>query len=82
MAKATFITAINKVHQGKVNKACNWLVKYNEFNRQRDLLESDDDDKAIRSINRLCENSFDKYLTIVDELPKREKVNIEKSELY
>ena len=28
------ITAINKKHQSKVNRACAWLIKYNSFNNQ------------------------------------------------
>jgi hypothetical protein len=76
------ITAINKKHQSKVNRAITWLVKYNEFNNQRDIANDNGDDKMYRKYDRLCANSFDKYLWIVDELPKRERNNIEKSETY
>ena len=71
------IIAINKVHQSKVNRATQWLSKYNEFNNQRDMADGNDDEKMYKKFDRLCANSFDKYLWIVDELPKREKVNIE-----
>jgi len=76
------ITAINKKHQSKVNRACAWLIKYNSFNNQRDIADGNGDDKMYRKYDRLCANSFDKYLWILDELPKREKANIEKSEIY
>lgn len=76
------ITAINKKHQSKVNRATAWLIKYNAFNNQRDIADGNDDEKMYRKYDRLCQNSFDKYLWILDELPKREKINIEKSEIY
>jgi hypothetical protein len=76
------ITAINKKHQSKVNRAITWLIKYNEFNNQRDIADGNADEKMYRKYDRLCANSFDKYLWIVDELPNRERNNIEKSEIY
>jgi hypothetical protein len=74
--------SINKVHQVKVNRATIWLTKYNEFNNQRDLANDNGDEKLYKKYDKLCINAFDKYLTIVDELPKRERAQIEKSELY
>lgn len=82
MTKPTFVTAINKVHQAKVNRACAWLSKYNSLNDLRNIADSDGDEKAYSKLDRQCANAFDKYLDIVDELPSREKNNIEKSELY
>jgi len=76
------IKAINKIYQTKVNRAVEWLMKYNEYNRQRDIADDYDNTKEYNRLNKLCESSFDKYLTIVDELPKREKNNIENSTLY
>lgn len=81
------ITSITKKNQSMVNKAVNWLIKYNEFNTQRDFisdnLECEEDEyKEWKSINRKCENSFDKYLDYMSELPKREQTQIYKSELY
>ena len=73
--------AINKVHQVKVNRATTWLAKYNEFNNQRNNADGCDE-KLYKKYDRLCANAFDKYLTIVDELPKRERLQIENSELY
>tara|TARA_R110000782_G_scaffold77096_2_gene153128 strand:+ start:250 stop:573 length:324 start_codon:yes stop_codon:yes gene_type:complete len=81
------ITSITPKNQSMVNKAVNWLIKYNEFNTQRDFisdnLECEEyESKEWKSINRKCENSFDKYLDYMSELPKREQAQIEKSELY
>lgn len=82
MNKQPLVTAINKTHQAKVNRACAWLSKYNALNDLRDIADNDGDDKAYRKLDRQCANAFDRYLDIVDELPSREKDNIEKSELY
>ena len=76
------IKAINKLHQSKVNKAVEWIIKYNAFNDLRNLAYDMDDEKIVRQYDRKCENAFDKYLTIVDELPKRERKQIEKSIYY
>jgi hypothetical protein len=77
------IQAINPKHQGKVNKVVKALIKYNSANDSRDrIYDLDNCEKEMNKANRICENLFDKYLTLVDELPKREKANIEKSDLY
>ncbi len=81
------ITAHNKMHQSNVNKATQWLEKHNAFNTERDRIEDSlegypDEDTAWRRINKKCEDSFDKYLFYMDELPKREQDQITKSELY
>lgn len=81
------IKSITPKNQTLVNKAVNWLIKHNEYNSQRDLisdnLECEEyESKEWKSINRKCENSFDKYLYYMSELPKREQQKIEKSELY
>ena len=62
------ITSITPKNQSMVNKAVNWLIKYNEFNAQRDFisdnLECEEyESKEWKSINRKCENSFDKYFS-------------------
>lgn len=76
--------AINKKHQSMVNKAVNWLIKYNQFNDQRNIVEGnfDCDSKEWRKINKKCEDSFNKYEDYASELPKREVEQIEKSEIY
>lgn len=76
------IVAINKLHQSKVNRAVNVLIKYNEANDLRNLSHDSDDEKLYNKYNRLCEKYFDRYLDLVTEMPKRERQNIEKSELY
>jgi hypothetical protein len=76
------IIAINKSHQTKVNRAIYWLKKYNELNTQRDTASDYDESALYKKLDRQCAASFDKYLDIVCELPKRERERIEKSELY
>lgn len=81
------IKSITPKNQPLVNKAVKWLIKHNDFNIIRDYISDnldceEYDSKEWRQINRKCETSFDKYLEYIDELPKREVKNIEKSELY
>ena len=76
------IVAINKIHQSKVNRAVNVLIKYNEANDLRNSSYDLEDEKLYNKYNRLCEKYFDRYLDLVTEMPKRERENIEKSELY
>ena len=76
------ITAINKVHQAKVNRAAYWLNTYNNFNNLRDEADGNGDEKLYKALDKKCEKSFEKYQDIVSELPRREQQNIEKSELY
>ena len=78
----TMLTAINPKHQKAVNKAVKALMAYNAYNDLRDKADGEGDDKSFRKYDRLCESSFDKYLDIVVELPKRERDAIEKSEIY
>ena len=74
--------AINPKHQAIVNKCVNWLKKYDEYNRQRDIADGNGDEKLYNKWDRKCENAYDKYLDYADELPKRERQQIENSELY
>ena len=76
------IIAKNPKHQAMVNRCVKWLEKYNEFDRQRNIADSDGDEKLYNRLDIKCQDSFDKYLEYADELPKREKLQIEKSELY
>ena len=85
--KQTVMKAKIKANQSNLNKAVNWLAKYNSFNNERDLIEGNlevetYDSKEWRRINKKCEDSFEKYEEYCDELPKYEVVKIEKSELY
>lgn len=74
--------AINPKHQSKVNKAVKALLKYNELNDLRDKASDLDQEKEFKKLDNLCAKYFDKYLEIIDELPARERNNIEKSDLY
>jgi hypothetical protein len=78
----TTITAINKQHQAKVNRLVKALLKYNKLNDMRDVADNDGDTKLYNKYDRMCGKAWDKYYDLRDELPKREIVNIEKSELY
>ena len=78
----TMLTSINKKHQAKVNKAINWLIKYDAANTLRNQTDGDGDEKAYKKANRICGLTFDKYLDIVSELPKGEVKRIESSKYY
>jgi hypothetical protein len=72
------ITAITKKNQKMVNKAVNYLDKYNSLSSERDRAYDNDEERKGIQLDRKCENVFDQYLTACDELPKRERDNIEK----
>lgn len=77
------ITAISSKNQSLVNRACQWLIKHNVANDQRDLISNnleceEYESKEWRQINKKCEVTFDKYLDCTSELPKREVAQIEK----
>ena len=76
------ITSITPKNQAMVNRAVNWLIKYNDLDNQRNIANSNGDEKLYNKLDRKCENAFDKYLDYMSELPKREQAQIEKSELY
>ena len=69
-------------NQSLLNKVVKSLTKYNDLNNQRDIADNDGDDKMVSKLNRMCENSWDKYSKFFQELPKYEQKNIEKSDLY
>ena len=77
------VTSITPKNQSLVNKAVNWLNKYDAYNTQRDFISDnldcdEEDSKEWRQINKKCEVSFDKHLNYLEDLPKREQNNIEK----
>ena len=76
------LIAINKKYQEKVNRALYWLQQYDVLNDIRNYAEDNDQGFKIKQYNKKCENAFNKYLEIVDELPNREKQQIEKSIHY
>lgn len=75
------IKAINPAHQGKVNKAVRHLMKYNQLNDLRNEVDGVDD-KLFKKYDKQCQNVWDKFMDALNELPKREQLNIEKSEIY
>jgi hypothetical protein len=72
------IIAINKKHQSKVNKASKWILKYNALNDLRDKADNNGEILEVRRLSRKCAGAFDSYLEIVNELPLREKAQIDK----
>jgi|14_taG_2_1085336.scaffolds.fasta_scaffold39518_2 hypothetical protein len=76
------LQAKNKKHQVNFKRAINWLIKYNSFNDLRNIAEGDGNEKEYNRINKKCENSYDKFLDYMEELPKYEQNKIYKSELY
>ncbi len=72
-------TVKNKVLFNKVIKALN---NYNTLNNLRDLAYNDGEDKEFKKLDNKCLNAFDKYLELLNELPKYEQTRIEKSDLY
>lgn len=72
------ILAINKKHQVKVNRAVKTLLKYNTLNDLRNIADDNGEEKLYKKLDKNCLNTFDKYLDIVYELPKRERTRIEK----
>ena len=76
------ITAINPKNQGLVNKACKWLVKHNNYNRLRDIADGSGDLKAYNKYDQKCQDSFNKFLEYLEDLPKGQQKAIEKSDLY
>ena len=72
------ITSLNAKNQKAVNNAVKYLDKYNSTSSERDRAYDNDEEKKGIQLDRKCEDLFDKYLTACDELPKRERDNIEK----
>ena len=72
-------TVKNKVIFNKVLKA---LDNYNMLNYLRDMAHNEGDDKEYKKLDKICLNAFDKYLELLEQLPKYEQVRIEKSDLY
>lgn len=76
------LKAINPKHQSMVNRAMRHLVKYNDLNDQRDIADSNDEERLFAKLDRKCEATFDKFLDCMAELPKREQDQIESSPAY
>lgn len=76
------LQAIKPKNQGKVNRVLNWLIKHNDFNNQRDIADGDGNEKLYNKLNTKCENTYDKFLEYLEELPKYEQNQILKSKFY
>lgn len=76
------MTAINPKNQKQVNKAIKYLTDHNAYDLKRNEAEGNDDMKAYKKYDRLCESTFDKYLDAIEFLPKNQVDAIMKSELY
>jgi len=64
------INAKNKV---LFNKALDSLNKYYQLNDLREKANDDDDKKAYKKYDKMCQNQFDKHLNFLYELPKYEQ---------
>jgi hypothetical protein len=76
------IIAINKTYQSKINRALKIWLRYDSLNDQRDIADGNGDEKSYKKFDRSCQSTFDKYLDIIDQLPKRERLNFEKAIQY
>lgn len=69
-------------NQSLLNKVIKALEKYNALNNLRDKADNEGNEREYKKLNNQCEKSFDKYLELLNELPKYEQKRIENSELY
>lgn len=74
--------AINPKNQSLVNKALQWLKKYNDADNLRNNADGEGDEKAYRKYDRECERAFDKFLEYMSEMPKNQQSAIYKSKIY
>jgi len=80
----TEVKAVNSKYQSVVNKAVNWMEKYELANDQRNIASDnsehdyEEDDKLWRKWDRRCIKAYDKYLEYMEELPKREQDKVER----
>ena len=73
----TTVTAINKKHQAAVNRYIKAITKYNSI---VDAMDSEDDHRSFARLERAEERAYDKAYDIWCELPKRERMNITKTD--
>ena len=76
------VQAINPTHQPTVNRAVKKLIKYNELNELRNIADDNAETKLFPRLNKQCQKAFDEYQEVLYELPEREQINIEKSNIY
>lgn len=71
------LKAINPKNQTLVNRAVNAHIRYNELNDLRNVAEDNEDTKAYKKYDRMCEEVFDRYLEYSYMLPKGQQQAIE-----
>lgn len=74
--------AKNPKTKAAFNKAISWLKKHNEAVDQQGAAEDAGDTKAIAKYDAKAENTYNRFLEAMDDLPKYEQDRIYKSELY
>lgn len=72
------VKAINKKYQPLINKILSWNDKYEILNEQRDKADDDGNERLFNQLDKKCENAFEKVIEYLEELPAREKKNVEK----
>lgn len=76
------IKIINPKNKTIVKRAVEWLKKYNEFDKQRNIADGNGDEKLWSKLNNKCEMSYDKFMCLMEELPKNQQKIIYNSSLY
>ena len=72
------LIAKNKKNQSTMNKCIKALYKYYALNDLRDQADGEGDDKSYRKYDRMCIDTFDKYIDYRSALPMYEQKRIEK----
>jgi hypothetical protein len=80
--KKTVMKAKTIKNQSLLNKVVKALEKYNQLNNLRDKADNEGNEREYKKLDNKCLNAFDKYLELLNELPKYEQTRIEKSDLY
>jgi len=76
------VIVINPKNEKTVKRAIDWLRKHNEFDNQRNIAEGNGDEKLVSRLDKKCEMSYDKFLCLMDELPKNQQKIIYNSPLH
>lgn len=76
------IKVINPKNKTIVKRAVEWLKKHNEFDNQRNIADGNGDEKLVSKLDKKCESSYDKFLDLIEQLPKNQQKIIYNSPLY
>lgn len=74
--------AISPKNQSNLNKAIQWLEKYNKANDLRNMSDDEGNEKLFIKHEKACEHSYNKFLEYMEELPKSQQNKVYKSNLY